>query len=40
MPTNLPDPPGRKEQDNRAKFLVLGIALGAYAMIVWLWLAG
>jgi hypothetical protein len=45
MPTNLPDPQERKEQESRDKFLsvilvFLRIALViAIAMVVWLWWA-
>jgi hypothetical protein len=45
MPTNLPDPQGRKEQQSRDKllrviFVFVRIALLiAVAMIVWSWFA-
>ena len=46
MPTNLPDPPRRKQQESRDKllkvlFVFVKIALViAFAMIVWSWLGG
>jgi hypothetical protein len=42
MPTNPPDPPRRKEQEDRNKLLLVFVGVPlvtAFAMIVWLWLA-
>jgi hypothetical protein len=45
MPTNLPDPPGRKERQSRDKllrvifvFVKIALVIG-FALIVWSWLA-
>jgi hypothetical protein len=39
MPTNLPDPPGRKQSRDKLLLVFAGIALViAFALSVWLWL--